>query len=378
MTMIKIETNVLKRMIKKITIISDTAIAVHTARTLSVTTIDPAHVAMLEIKARTLNTPGAQKKEHPMNFETLENLIKKIPDMGKPSKKTGAKDIVKIKPLKTHMKIEHPLIMFTQGYPDMGNTTQPRLPRMTMKITAMISTRQLKAFVSMASKETDAISITGNSNGKLTAEYTDTDGLIRETDLAGQKGTWVKPSKDCPRGDIRSLYSLDYLKDILSTIRSPFITIEFSIEYPLIIRFTETGVEGNFILAPRIESEDNEEKKEVGTGTKKKPRDILKEIHKMISDGRSPGEIAAVLEIEEKLVTGLIETDPNIKTTQSIIMSLAEAIDIIGAATMKKRETLERIIKLGGKLEECTTEKMKDDIRKEISALTWTLWRTQK
>ncbi|MDD5541035.1 MAG: hypothetical protein PHG61_10135 [Candidatus Marinimicrobia bacterium] len=59
---------------------------------------------------------------------------------------------------------------------------------------------------------------------------------------------------DAKKGEFKSLYSWDYLKEISKVLNGAYVAVNFDTDHPLKMESTVNGIQVTYLLAPRIES----------------------------------------------------------------------------------------------------------------------------
>lgn len=140
------------------------------------------------------------------------------------------------------------------GPPLAGIRRRPKVPDLNLPYSVMIDTRLFRRIVKCASQVSDYIRLGVRQS---------VDGfqfVAMAEDELGDPLTMLPVSTiECKSGtaiEAHSLFSIDYLQDIVKVIPDPITTLELGIDLPLIMQFG-VGKYGNarYGLAPRVESE---------------------------------------------------------------------------------------------------------------------------
>jgi len=128
---------------------------------------------------------------------------------------------------------------------------EPKMPSLELPAKIVLNGSELRRAVKAAEKVSDhmALGVAGKTfyveaEGDLDKVRLD----IPESSLISLKST----------GNVRSLFSLDYLNDIVKTMgKAEQVTIDLGTDYPVKFTFSIAGGNGTvmYLLAPRIESE---------------------------------------------------------------------------------------------------------------------------
>ena len=228
--------------------------------------IDPAHVALLDIEMK-LEGCGEKKIEFAMDITTLISRIYPLP-MGNIKKRDEPENQLKIKMLEkkgelTGFKFFHPMLSFEKSLMNASGipTAKPMKELLkNMDVTANINTKQFKIFLKIADEETTYIALIANQKkNTLQARFITDEKEVISTDLTYSLGgiegidlQFLKKSN----AKIKTLFSIDYMLNIINLIDAPIIKIGLKTDKPLIVWWNEKGLlSGSYLLAPRIQSE---------------------------------------------------------------------------------------------------------------------------
>lgn len=128
---------------------------------------------------------------------------------------------------------------------------EPDLPELDLPVTATIDSDELKRAIKAADLVSDYIYLKSDGDSLLIGAWGDTDDV--ELELEDEDDGLLDFTS---QKDVRSLFSLDYVKDINKGLTPDEITIRFGDDFPLVIEGETADGEGTtlFMLAPRIES----------------------------------------------------------------------------------------------------------------------------
>ena len=235
--------------------------------------VDPAHVAMLDMKLKynktddKVNFYDFKLFDLALDITTLYSRINLLP-AGNIKKDNDPENKLKIDVAMNKEKIiglffHHPMLDFPETLRDVESISSAKLPSGCLDVdaTANINTRQFKLFLKIAEAEIDHITlIAEQEKGKLTAsfsnDYDETVSSDLTYSLGGIEGTDLKfLNKDVKTA--KTLFSIDYMASIVNLVNAPTIKIGLKTDNPLVIWWKEKdNLEGIYLLAPRIEWSD--------------------------------------------------------------------------------------------------------------------------
>jgi proliferating cell nuclear antigen len=123
---------------------------------------------------------------------------------------------------------------------------EPKLPKISLAANATFSGAEFSEAVKQVGKIGDAVTVETSDKGLSLFVRGDTDNIRRKITTDQKKMARAK-----------SLYSLDYLKDIAKVIRSALIVkAEMDMDQPIRFQFTTGGIDVMYLLAPRVDSDE--------------------------------------------------------------------------------------------------------------------------
>lgn len=125
---------------------------------------------------------------------------------------------------------------------------EPKVPGITLDSSATFSGSEFAEAVKQVGKIGDAITIETSDAGFSLSTKGDTDNIRRKITTDQKKMVLAK-----------SLYSLDYLKDISKVIKAALIVkTEMATNQPIRIQFAIGGIDIMYLLAPRVDSDEED------------------------------------------------------------------------------------------------------------------------
>jgi len=127
---------------------------------------------------------------------------------------------------------------------------EPKVPGLTLASNATFSGAEFAEAIKQVGKIGDAISIETSDIGLFLFTQGDTDSIRRKITTDQKKIVRAK-----------SLYSLDYLKDIAKVVKSAiYVKIDMGTNQPIRIQFTVGGIDVTYLVAPRVDSDEDVKK----------------------------------------------------------------------------------------------------------------------
>jgi proliferating cell nuclear antigen len=212
---------------------------------ISLRAVDPAHVAMIDLKLKSSAFENYKASESELGID-----ITKMIDVLKLAKPN---DLISI----THDEEKNRLIIKilnitrSMALVDTTGMAEPKVPNLSLPAKVVINTQELTQGIKASESVSDHISLSANPDGFELSSEGDTDAVN------------LKLSKDllaelkC-KENVKSLFSLDYFSNMVKSASSAeTITMNLGTDFPVKIEFNLADKNGevNYLLAPRIESE---------------------------------------------------------------------------------------------------------------------------
>lgn len=240
-----IDADILKSSIETLSVLVDEARFRISTEGLSVRAVDPANVAMVsfELASSAFDDFAADDCEIGMDLTKINDIF------GVAEK--NEKATLELDEMSQKMSIHIGGFSYTLSLLDPSTIrAEPRIPQLELPAEVVLNGKELQKAVKAAEKISDHMSL----------------GVDEEIFYMEAEGDTDKVRLEMPReqlidlksGEARSLFSLDYLSDIVKPAsRSNEVTLELGRDYPIRIGFTIAEGAGkiSYLLAPRIESD---------------------------------------------------------------------------------------------------------------------------
>lgn len=229
--------------------LADEVCVVVTSDGIRAKTVDPAHVAMIEVRAD-IQDVYEQKDDRPypiaedvrvgVDLDKLTSLLKRAKDepihvrMDLPN--GGDKD---------ELTFDVPGMRRTMPALDTAGMTEPRIPELQLDATFSVAAKDLLAAIKAASEISDHVVLTATSEGVRVSSEGDTD----KVDMPLPVPVEFVVGKD----KAKSMFPIDYLENFLKVVKGERLVVRLGTDYPLRADWEGT-TKGTFLLAPRIES----------------------------------------------------------------------------------------------------------------------------
>lgn len=243
----KAKANVFKETIGVISPLVNEAKFKLTSKGISIQAVDPAHVAMayLEIKDKAFEEYKASEMELGIDLDKLNSILRLA----------SSDDIISLEyDEKTNqLKISIGNLVRKMGLIDTAGMPDSKIPALELPAKMIIKVSELKKGIQASEQVSDHLALTiDKERFELTAEGdTDTVNLKLPKDL-------LIELKVSGSGKFRSLFSIDYLSNMIKTVKEDGeITIFLGSDNPARIEYSIADKKGHvtYLLAPRIESE---------------------------------------------------------------------------------------------------------------------------
>ncbi|MGB3907138.1 MAG: DNA polymerase sliding clamp [Methanomethylovorans sp.] len=240
-----IDADILKSSIETLSVLVDEARFRISTEGLSVRAVDPANVAMVsfELAASAFTDFAADDCEIGMDLTKVNDIF------GVAEK--NEKATLELDELSQKMSIYIGGFSYTLSLLDPSTIrAEPRIPQLELPAEVVLNGKELQKAVKAAEKISDHMSL--GVDGDIF--YMEAEGDTDKVRLEMPRDQLI----DLRSGEARSLFSLDYLSDIVKPAsKSNEVTLELGKDYPIKIGFTIAEGAGkiSYLLAPRIESD---------------------------------------------------------------------------------------------------------------------------
>ncbi len=211
---------------------------------ISLKAVDPAHVAMVDLRLskEAFESFEADETEIGINLNKIEQFLKL----------SSSGEIVKL----DHIEDENRLVLevnnITQKMPllDTAGMTDPSVPQLDLPVNLVVKGKHLLKGVKASQNISDHIALTAGQDGFEIFSEEDED-LVR-LNLSEDELEELNASEE-----VSSLFALDYFSSMIKSVSSETpIRINLGSDYPVVLNFgfADGNGEVKFLLAPRIES----------------------------------------------------------------------------------------------------------------------------
>ena len=241
----EIKSETLKGLVNIISTLIDEVKFTITPEGMTLKAVDPAHVAMIELKigAKAFESYLASETEIGLDLDKVKMVIKLA----------GPGDIVAMEQDESKGRFVFTIgnVTRSMNLVDTSSMNDPKVPQLTLSANAVMLVDQLQKGIRAAESISDHISLRANPEFfELSCEGDTDDASLK---LKGQD----IESLNVP-SDVQSLFPLDYFSNVIKAIPAGTkIKVELDSDYPVKLVFGLANGEANvlYLLAPRIESD---------------------------------------------------------------------------------------------------------------------------
>ncbi len=240
-----IDADILKSAIETLSVLVDEARFRISPEGMTVRAVDPANVAMVsfELGSGAFDDFSADDCEIGMDLSKINDIF------GVAGK--DEKVVMELDEMSQKMSLQLGGLSYTLALLDPSTIrAEPRIPQLELPAEVVLNGKDLQRAVKAAEKISDHMLLGIDDDVFYMEAEGDTDRV--RLDMSRDKLIDMKP------GEARSLFSLDYLSDIVKPAsRSNEITVEIGKDFPVKISFSIANGAGKigYLLAPRIESD---------------------------------------------------------------------------------------------------------------------------
>jgi proliferating cell nuclear antigen len=241
----EIKSETLKGLVNIISTLIDEVKFTITTEGMTLKAVDPAHVAMIELKigAKAFESYSANSTEIGLDLDKVKTVLKLA----------GPGDIVAMEQEESKGRFVFKIGNITRSMSlvETSSMNDPKVPQLTLSANAVMLVDQLQKGIKAAESISDHISLkAGPDMFELSCEG-DTDDVNLK--LAGTDLESLEVSSE-----VQSLFPLDYFSNIIKAIPAGVkIKVELDSDFPVKLVFGLAGGEAQvvYFLAPRIESD---------------------------------------------------------------------------------------------------------------------------
>jgi len=240
-----IDADVLKDSIESLSVLVDEARFRISPEGIAVKAVDPANVAMV-----TLDMAASAFDEFNANDCEIGMDLTKISDILGVTEKTD-KVVIELDEMSQKLSIHMTDLSYTVSLLDPSTIrADPRIPQLDLPVKVVLNGKDMRRAVKAAEKISDHMLFGVEGETFYMEAEGDTDRMRLE--MARDQLIDLKPE------DAHSLFSLDYLTDIIKPVaKSNEVVLEFGLDFPIKISTSIANGAGKvgYLLAPRIESD---------------------------------------------------------------------------------------------------------------------------
>jgi len=241
----EIKSETLKGLVNIISTLIDEVKFTITPEGMTLKAVDPAHVAMIELKigAKAFESYSANATEIGLDLDKVKTVLKLA----------GPGDIVAMEQEEAKSRFVFKIGNITRSMSlvETSSMNDPKVPQLTLSANAVMLVDQLQKGIKAAESISDHISLKAGPSMFVLSCEGDTDDVnlkLAGTDLE---------SLEAP-SEVQSLFPLDYFSNIIKAIPAGTkIKVELDSDFPVKLVFGLAGGEAQvvYFLAPRIESD---------------------------------------------------------------------------------------------------------------------------
>lgn len=235
---------VLKEVVDVISTLVDEAKFSVSKKNITVKAVDPAHVAMVDLKLEkeAFEDYRADDTELGINLDKLKEVLRLT--------RTG--DVITIEHDEEKNRIVFKVGNVTRrtALVDTAGMSDPKVPNLNLPVTVRIKTEELKQGIRASENISDNVALNASNEGFRIVSEGDMDYM----DLYLPRE--MLEELEC-KDAVRSLFPLDYFSGMIKAISTaPSVTMLMGNDYPVKIEFSIAHGKGEarYLLAPRIET----------------------------------------------------------------------------------------------------------------------------
>lgn len=213
------------------------------AEGISLKAVDPAHVAMMEMKvgASAFDSFQADNTEIGLDIDKVKDVLKLA----------SAGDVISMEQDEDRGKLIFNVGNITRrmNLVDTSSMSDPKVPQLDLVASVEVAASELQTGIKASESISDHIALVGEGETFELSCEGDTDSVNLVLSKSQLKSINM-PKRVC------SLFPLDYFANIIKAVPSDLIVkIQLDNDYPLKLVFDLAGGSVTYLLAPRIESE---------------------------------------------------------------------------------------------------------------------------
>jgi len=241
----KIKAEVLRELVDVVSTLVDETKVNATKEGISIRAVDPAHVAMVDLKLdrSAFDNYKADEQEIGLDLDKVKEVLRLA--------KMGDSIMLKCDEDKNKLILDVGNITRRMSLVDTAGMSDPKVPNLNLPAKLTIRVEELRQGIRASESVSDHIALTASPDGfEMTGEGdTDSVKLKLPKDYLDEL-----ESKEM----VRSMFPLDYFSNMIKAISTaPTVTMYLGNDYPVKLEFQIGAGKGEvkYLLAPRIESE---------------------------------------------------------------------------------------------------------------------------
>jgi len=241
----KVRSDVLREIVDVISTLVDEAKINIDKDGIKVRAVDPAHVAMVDLKVDrgAFEAFKADEGEIGLDMDKVKEILRLA--------KSGEEISLLHDEEKNRLIVTIGNITRRMSLVDTAGMSDPKVSNLNLPAKVTLRTEELRQGIRAAESVSDHLALQASSEGfEMTSEG--------DTDSVRLKLTKEMVDELTCKEQVRSLFPLDYFSNMVKAITSaPTVTLHLGKDFPVKMEFTVAGGKGEvkYLLAPRIESE---------------------------------------------------------------------------------------------------------------------------
>ncbi len=241
----KVKSEILKGIVDVVSTLVDEAKFNIDSKGITLKAVDPAHVAMIDMKIEksAFEEFAADETELGIDLDKIKEVLR--------LSRSG--DVISLEQdeEKNRLVINVGNVTRRMNLVDTTGMSDPKVPNLNLPAKVAVASEELQKGIKAAESISDHIALTAQPEGFEMVSEGDTDSVS----LKLSKDQLV--SLECKEG-VRSLFPLDYFSNMIRAIPvGTVVTMSVGNDYPVKLEFSIADGRGtvNYLLAPRIESD---------------------------------------------------------------------------------------------------------------------------
>jgi proliferating cell nuclear antigen len=242
---IKVKSDILKEMVEVVSTLVDEAKFVIGKEGITVKTVDPAHVAMVELTLNKSAMDDYKVDEYELGVDL--DKIKEVLKLARSGETIG----LRVDEEKNRLVLSVGNVTRWMALIDTSSMADPKVPSLNLPVKLTIKTDDLRLGIRASESVADHILLHSTPDGFEMKSEGDAD--VMEIHL----GKDLLETLECKEA-VKSLFPLDYFSNMIKSISTADkVELYLGNDYPLRLEFEIAGGNGQvkYLLAPRVETE---------------------------------------------------------------------------------------------------------------------------